>query len=121
MFREYVRKITRTASTGAMPEEKMQERYRTMYREFEIKIMVSDKVGMIVQFLDLDMYRFSDFEDLTDEAAFLGFLSEKYGQGKFKVNLYHNGTFIATKNFKIEEGPEKWRELLSASGGGRRG
>ena len=117
MFREYVRKITRTASTGAMPEEKMQERYRTMYREFEIKIMVSDKVGMIVQFLDLDMYRFSDFEDLTEEAALLGFLSEKYGQGKFKINLYHNGTFIATKNFKIEEGPEKWRELLASRRG----
>ena len=117
MFREYVRKITRTASTGAMPEEKMQERYRTMYREFEIKIMVSDKVGMIVQFLDLDMYRFHDFESLTDEAALLGFLSEKYGQGKFKINLYHNGTFIATKNFKIEEGPEKWRDLLASRKG----
>lgn len=113
MFQEYVRKITRTASTGAMPEEEMQERYRAMHRELEIKIMVSDKVGTIIQFLDLGMYRFHDFEGLTGEAAFLGFLSEKYGQGKFKINLYHNGTFIATKNFKIEEGPEKWRGLLA--------
>jgi len=112
MFQEYVRKITRTASTGAMPLEEMQSRYRKMHRDFEIKIMVSDKVGMIVQFLDLDMYHYSDFELLLQESSFLNFLSEKYGMGKYKVNLYHEGTFIATKNFKIEEGLEKWRELL---------
>ena len=112
MFQEYVRKITRTASTGAMPLEEMQSRYQKMHRDFEIKIMVSDKVGMIVQFLDLDMYHYPDFESLLEPGAFLNFLSEKYGGGKFKVNLYHEGTFIATKNFKIEEGPEKWRERL---------
>ena len=112
MFQEYVRKITRTASTGAMPLEEMQSRYQRMHRDFDIKIMISDKVGMIIQFLDLDMYRYTDFEPLLEPASFLNFLSEKYGGGKFKVNLYHDGTFIATKNFKIEEGPEKWRELL---------
>jgi hypothetical protein len=112
MFQEYVRKITRTASTGAMPLEEMQSRYQRMHRDFEIKLMVSDKVGMIIQFLDLDMYGYPDFESLLVPAAFLNFLSQKYGGGKYKVNLYHDGTFIATKNFKIEEGPEKWRELL---------
>ena len=114
MFQEYVRKITRTASSGAMRLEKMQERYQTMYKDFEIKVMVSDKVGMIVQFLDLDVYTYSDFINLLEETAFLGFLRNKYGQGKFKVNLYHNWTFVATKNFKIEEGPEKWREILKS-------
>jgi len=117
MFQEYVRKITRTASTGAMPLEEMQSRYRTMHRDFDIKIMVSDKVGMIVQFLDLDLYRFSDFESLLQPSSFMNFLSEKYGGGKYKVNLYHGGTFIATKNFKIEEGPEKWRDLLQSREG----
>ena len=117
MFHEYVRKITRTASTGAMPLEEMQSRYLKMHRDFEIKMMVSDKVGMIVQFLDLDMYRFQDFESLLEASAFLHFLAEKYGQGKFKVNLYHGGTFIATKKFKIEEGPEKWRGLLASRKG----
>ena len=114
MFQEYVRKITRTASTGAMPLEEMQSRYQKMHRDFEIKIMVSDKVGMIVQFLDLDLYHYPDFESLLEASAFLNFLSEKYGGGKFKVNLYYDGTFIATKNFKIEEGSEKWRELLKS-------
>ena len=117
MFQEYVRKITRTASSGAMSEEKMQTRYETIYRDFEIKIMVSDKVGMIVQFIDLDMYTYTSFENLLKPEAFLEFLSNLYGQGKFKVNLYSEGTFIATKNFKIEEGPEKWREILKGREG----
>lgn len=118
MFQEYVRKITRTASTGAMSLEEMQARYQKMHREFEIKLMISDKVGMIIQFLDLDMYRYPDFESVLEGPAFLNFLSEKYGGGKYKVNLYYGGTFIATKNFKIEEGPEKWRELLKQREGG---
>ena len=112
MFQEYVRKITRTASTGAMPIEEMQARYQRMHLDFDIKIMVSDKVGMIVQFLDLDMYRYPDFERILRAAAFMNYLSDKYGMGKFKVNLYHEGTFVATKNFKIEEGIEKWRGML---------
>lgn len=118
MFQEYVRKITRTASTGAMSIENMQARYLRMYLDFDIKIMVSDKVGMIVQFLDLDNYRFDDFQSTLEAEAFIKFLSEKYGQGKFKVNLYHEGTFVATKNFKVEEEiPEKWREMLKSREG----
>ena len=113
MFQEYVRKITRTASSGAMPREEMEARFLKMYRDFDIKIMVSDKVGMIIKFLDLDNYRYSDFDACHKEPAFLKFLFGKYGAGKFKVNLYHGGTFVATKNFKIEEGPEIWREILS--------
>jgi len=33
--------------------------------------------------------------------------------------VYYEGIFIATKNFKIEEGPEKWRELLKQREGGK--
>ena len=113
MFQEYVRKITRTATTGAMPVEELQRRFKELHEGFEIKIMVSDKVGMIVQFLDLDLYRTQDFVNFRNEKEFLVFLQEKYGQGKFKVNLYDKGTFVATKNFKIEEGPEHWRDLLA--------
>ena len=112
MYKEYVRKITRTASQGARSDEQMKSDYAKIYREFEIKILATDKVGMIVVFRDLDSYTFEQIEPYLDEKAFFKFLFARYGACKFKVNLYHDGTFIATKNFKIEEGPEKWRELL---------
>ena len=112
MYKEYVRKITRTASQGARSDEQMKSDYAKIYREFEIKILATDKVGMIVVFKDLDSYTFQQIEPYLSEEAFFKFLFDRYGACKFKVNLYHEGTFIATKNFKIEEGPEKWRELL---------
>ena len=114
MFSEYVRKITRTASTGAMPVEEMEKRFLKMHRDFQITLMISDKVGMIVQFLDLETFKFQDLSHLMEEKQFLGFLSDKYGLGKFKVNLHYDWTFVATKNFKIEEGTEKWREILKS-------
>ena len=112
MYKEYVRKITRTASQGARSDEQMQSDYSKIYKEFEIKVLATDKVGMIVVFRDLDSYTFEQVEPFLEDAAFFKFLFDHYGACKFKVNLYLEGTFIATKNFKIEEGPEKWRELL---------
>lgn len=117
MFKEYVRKITRTASSGAMKEELMQARYQKMFRDFEIKTMASDKVGMIIQFLDLEDFKYQDLEAIQSESDFMSFLSERYGLGKFKVNLYYEGSFIATKNFKIETGEEKWRPLVKDNAG----
>ncbi len=114
MFQEYVRKITRTASTGAMPESEMQQRFRGLYREFEIKVLVTERVGMIVVFHDLDSYTYEFFEHKREQPALLAFLEERYGSGKYKINLYHAGTFIATKNFTTAEGlPENWRALLA--------
>ena len=116
MYKEYVRKITRTASQGARSDEQMQSDYSKIYKEFEIKVLATDKVGKIVVFRDLDSYTFEQVEPYLEDAAFFKFLFDHYGACKFKVNLYLDGTFIATKNFKIEEGPEKWRELLRGRG-----
>jgi hypothetical protein len=117
MFREYVRKITRTASRGAMPEEEMKERFGAMRSDFEIKVLAMDKVGMTIYFRDLDVYPVRDVEKIVEDAEFIQFLFGHYGHGKFKINLYHQGTFIATKNFETPEGPETWREIWTSREG----
>jgi hypothetical protein len=49
--------------------------------------------------------------DATDMAPFLddpaGWLSERYGGGKFKMNLHHGLHFVNTKNFK-PAGDPRW-------------
>ena len=43
-----------------------------------------------------------------------GWIGERFGGGKFKVNLHHGMHFVSTKNFK-PEGEPKWqtaRELV---------
>lgn len=114
MFKEYVRKIRRTASSGAPTVEEMGESYRKIFHEASVKIMVEEKVGMIVVFNDLEERTTAELEGMMDEPALMAYLAKTYGRGKFKINLYHGMTFVATKNFKVldEALPEIWREIV---------
>ncbi len=40
----------------------------------------------------------------------MGYLSERFGGGKFKVNFYRGMNFLATRNFK-PEGEPKWMQM----------
>ena len=42
--------------------------------------------------------------------ALYGFLRERFGGGKFKINLHHGMHFVSTKNFR-PSGPSRWAEL----------
>lgn len=44
---------------------------------------------------------------LADPEAFI---RERFGGGKFKVNIHHGMHFVSTKNFK-PEGPPRWQAL----------
>ena len=115
MFKEYVRKIRRTASSGAPTLEEMRESYRKIFRDSSVKILVEEKVGMIVVFNDLEERTTAQLDGMLEEPALIAYLSETYGRGKFKINLYHGMTFVATKNFKVlnEDLPERWREIVA--------
>lgn len=114
MFKEYVRKIRRTASTGAPDLKVMQEKYQSIYPEASIKMMVEEKVGMIVVFNDLESRTTAELDDIRERDQLMAYLAEKYGHGKYKINLYHGMTFVATQNFKIEDEslPEHWRAMV---------
>ncbi len=114
MFREYVRKIRRTASTGAPALSVMQVQYRQLFPESSVKFLVEEKRGMIVVFNDLEERTTAQLSDMMEEAQLLSYLAETYGRGKYKINLYHGMTFVATHNFKVldETLPERWREKV---------
>ena len=38
------------------------------------------------------------------------FIRERFGGGKFKVNLHHGMNFVNTKNFK-PQGPPRWEAV----------
>jgi hypothetical protein len=115
MFKEYVRKIRRTASSGAPTLEEMRDSYQKIFRDSSVKILVEEKVGMIVVFNDLEERTTAQIEEMMEEPALIAYLADAYGRGKFKINLYHGMTFVATKNFKVlDEGlPERWREIVA--------
>jgi len=115
MFKEYVRKIRRTASSGAPTVEEMRESYQKIFAESSIKVLVEEKVGMIVVFNELEERTTSQLEGMMEEPQLMAYLARNYGRGKFKINLYHGLTFVATKNFKVLDPdlPEKWREIVA--------
>jgi len=115
MFKEYVRKIRRSASMGAPTLEVMRKQYLEIFHEASIKILVEEKVGMIVVFNELEERGTETLSDLLSKSALMAYLAKNYGRGKFKINLYHGLTFVATHNFKVEdlELPEIWREIVA--------
>jgi hypothetical protein len=114
MFREYVRKIRRTASTGAPELSVMQVQYQQLFPESSVKFLVEEKRGMIVVFNDLEDRTTAQLSGMMEEPQLLKYLAETYGRGKYKINLYHGMTFVATHNFKVldETLPERWREKV---------
>ncbi|MFQ5579400.1 MAG: hypothetical protein ACE5FZ_02210 [Nitrospiria bacterium] len=117
MFKEYVRKIRRSASSGAPELDAMKEKYKEIYPEASIKILVEEKVGMIVVFNELEERTTAELDDILLKEQLMEYLAETYGRGKFKINLYEGMTFIATRNFRVkledESFPEKWRDIVA--------
>ena len=61
-----------------------------------------------VRFKCLARYRPEEFTPMVLDP--MGYLRERFGGGKFKVNFYQGMNFVATRNFK-PEGEPKWREM----------
>jgi len=114
MFQTYVRKIRRTASTGAPAIEVIQADYLRIFPEASIKVLVEEKVGMIVVFHEMEERSTAGISEMMREEQLMAYLARVYGHGKYKINLYHGLTFVATKNFKVldESLPEHWRSRI---------
>ncbi len=117
MFKEYVRKIRRTASSGAPELSVMREKYVDIFPDASIKILIEEKVGMIVIFNELEERTTEELKEIFELPKLMAYLEKNYGRGKYKINLYHGMTFVATRNFRVkledESVPEIWREIVA--------
>ncbi|MEK7285890.1 MAG: hypothetical protein AAB035_01130 [Nitrospirota bacterium] len=79
-----------------------------------MKFLVEEKIGMIVVFNELEERTTAALADLMEESVLMAYLAKTYGRGKYKINLYHGMTFVATHNFKVidESLSEIWREIV---------
>ncbi len=72
-----------------------------------LRIYVLLPVGMGMEFKLIGKYETPELIHLEDPVPYL---EETYGGGKFKVNIFHEGTFAGTENFKTHGDP-KWVEI----------
>jgi len=70
---------------------------------------------MIVVFHPLEERTTTQLADLLNLADLMAYLAKTYGHGKYKINLYHGMTFVATHNFRVEDEtlPEQWRTIVA--------
>ncbi len=106
LYKEHIKKFSHAAVKGMPSQDEMKETFRKLLPESKIKILAQEKVGMGVVFHHLDTCPAPQIAEVEDVK---GFLAEKYGGGKFKLNLYHGINFLSTKNFTTE-GPPRWKE-----------
>ena len=75
--------------------------------ETNLKFYAMITAGMGMEFKLIGKYDSKDLLEIEDPVPFI---DEKYGGGKFKVNIYHEGTFAGTENFKTHGDPA-WVEI----------
>jgi hypothetical protein len=89
----------------------MKEAFQAMLPETSITVLAQEKVGMVVQFHHLASYPSKEVLEVTDVKTFL---TERFGGGKFKLNLYRGINFLSTKNFETTGDP-LWKALVGQS------
>ena len=110
LYKEHVHKFSHAKVKGMPTEEEMRARTLEILPESTVKVLAQEKVGMIVKFHHMATYPAAEVAAVPrDEIK--PFLAQRFGGGKFKLNLYHGVNFLSTKNFETE-GPPLWKELV---------
>ena len=72
-----------------------------------LKFFVLLPSGMGMEFKLVGKYDTTELIEIEDPVPFI---EENFGGGKFKVNIYHDGTYAGTQNYKTHGDP-KWVEI----------
>jgi len=88
-------------------KEVMEKDMLEFLHETNLKIFVLLPSGMGMEFKLIAKYDTPDMIEIEDPVPYI---EEKFGGGKFKVNIYHNGTYAGTQNYKTHGDP-KWVEI----------
>lgn len=110
LYKEHVRKFSHAMVKGMPTEEEMKATVLQILPESMVKVLVQEKVGMVLQFHLMAIYPAPDVATVAI-SEIKNFLAQRFGGGKFKLNLYHGINFLSTKNFETE-GPPLWKDLV---------
>ena len=83
------------------------EEFVRVWPEFTATIGVQEPWAGTIRFKWLVRLASSEMAPLLDDPA--GWLGDRYGGGKFKMNLHHGMHFVNTRNFK-PEGDPRWSD-----------
>jgi hypothetical protein len=108
LLRPFLLELLERKGNRQPTEADLQVAFEALWPECSAKLMVQEPWMGTVRFKSLARYRPEEFEAMVLDP--MGYLSERFGGGKFKVNFYQGMNFVATRNFK-PEGEAKWKEM----------
>ena len=111
LYREHIKKFSHAKVRGEPTDLEMKAAFQEMLPETLVTVLAQEKVGMVVQFHHVVTFPGQEVIAVSDIKAFL---TERYGGGKFKLNLYRGIHFLSTKNFETT-GLPLWKEFVQKS------
>ena len=108
LLRPFLLELLERKGNTQPTEADLQRAFVELWPHCSMKLMVQEPWMGTVRFKRLARYRSADFTPMVLDP--MGYLRERFGGGKFKVNFYQGMNFLATRNFK-PEGEPKWNEM----------
>ena len=71
-------------------------------------LYVMEPIGDTIRFRGLGRWPLPEVPDLLADPN--GFIADRFGGGKYKINFHHVATFVCTHNFRTF-GEERWRQM----------
>jgi hypothetical protein len=107
LLEDYLKRRARQKHGFEYTREHMDEDLMQILPSTNLKFYVLLPSGMGMEFKLIGKYETPELIHIEDPNPYI---QEKYGGGKFKVNIYHKGTFAGTENYKTHGDP-KWVEI----------
>ncbi len=112
LIEPYVRKNLASRGVEHPTKKQLLEEFARVWPEFTATIMVQEPWMGTIRFKRLVTLPSAAMDAfLEDPQKFIG---DRFGGGKFKMNLHHGMHFVNTKNFK-PVGPPIWKDLPELS------
>ena len=106
LIEDYVdRSLENRGATNPTPRETLAEVAR-LWSDLSCTILVQEPWQGTVRFKRLLRLRGDEMRPFLETPE--AFIRERFGGGKFKLNIHHGMHFVNTKNFK-PEGPPHWQ------------
>jgi len=108
LIEPYLRKNLVNQGIGRPTKRQLLEEFARVWPEFTGTIMVQEPWMGTIRFKRLARLPSAEMGAFLDDPG--KFIGDRFGGGKFKLNLHHGLHFVNTKNFK-PEGPPLWKDL----------
>lgn len=110
LYRQHVRRACLDAEGGAQAstEPLLRAAFLRALAESTATLFVMEPVGDTIRFRGLGRWPLPEVPELLADPN--AFIADRFGGGKYKLNLHHGATFVCTHNFRTP-GQERWRSL----------